>query len=97
MGAFNSGDELEVYNGDIPEASSWNTSSIENSLSNLDIKMDSNFAWLLCSLLSGIIWVTYITYYHSRVLGYILTRILNRNFFVKNGYMKVGKYNVSYY
>lgn len=81
---------IEIYNGDFPEASSWNTSSIENSLSNLDIKMDSNFAWLLCSLLSGIIWVTYITYYHSRVLGYILTRILNRHMFAKNGYMKVG-------
>ncbi|KAK6639579.1 hypothetical protein RUM43_007852 [Polyplax serrata] len=86
---------IEIYNGDFPEASSWNTSSIENSLSNLDIKMDSNFAWLLCSLLSGIIWVTYITYYHSRVLGYILTRILNRHMFAKNGYMKVGSFTWS--
>ena len=90
MNVFNGQNEIEVYDGDFPEASSWNTSAIENSLSNLDIKMDSNFAWLLCSLLSGIIWVTYISYYHSRVLGYILTKILNRHFIDKNGYTKVG-------
>lgn len=56
-----------------------------------DITMDSNFAWLLCSLLTAMIWIIYITYYHSRVLGFVLTRILNRNLFLKQGYMHVGE------
>lgn len=56
-----------------------------------DFTMDSNFARLLCSLVLVIVWVTYITYYHSRVLGYILTRIINRNMFLKQGYFHVGK------
>lgn len=66
----------------------WNYSDHVN-LEN--IKMDSNFMWLLCSLVSAISWLTYITYYNSRVLGYILTKLLNR-FVGKYQYIKVGEY-----
>ena len=64
----------------------WNYSRHVN-LENL--KMDSNFIWLLCSLVSAISWVIYITYYNSRVIGYILTKLLNR-FINKDTYIKVG-------
>jgi hypothetical protein len=57
-----------------------------------DFKMDSNFAWLLCSLVSTMAWVIYITYYNSRVIGYFITRLLNR-LFVREGYMHVGKFD----
>jgi len=57
-----------------------------------DFKMDSNFAWLLCSLVSTMAWVIYITYYNSRVFGYFMTRLLNR-LFIHEGYMHVGKLN----
>lgn len=57
-----------------------------------DFKMDSNFAWLLCSLVSTMAWVIYITYYNSRVIGYFMTRLLNRLFF-REGYMHVGKFH----
>lgn len=55
-----------------------------------DLKMDSNFLWLLCSLMFAIFWVIYVVYYNSRVIGYILTKLLNR-FVIKHGYVKVGK------
>lgn len=55
-----------------------------------DLKMDSNFMWLLCSLVSAIFWIVYIAYYNSRVAGYILTKLLNR-FVIRDGYIKVGK------
>ncbi|PSN42917.1 hypothetical protein C0J52_12026 [Blattella germanica] len=54
-----------------------------------DLKMDSNFAWLLCSLVSTMAWVIYITYYNSRVIGYFITRLINR-LFIREGYMHVG-------
>lgn len=58
-----------------------------------DIKVDSNFIWLLISLVLAIIWVSYITFYNSRVIGYIITRLLNR-FVIRDGYVKVGKNQV---
>lgn len=64
----------------------WNYSNHVN-LDN--IKMDSNFIWLLCSLVSTISWVIYIVYYNSRVIGYILTKLLNR-FIGRDSYIKVG-------
>lgn len=56
-----------------------------------DFKMDSNFAWLLCSLVSTMAWVIYISYYNSRVIGYFITRLLN-HLFIREGYMHVGKF-----
>lgn len=70
----------------LSEASSWNYTNI-----NLDdLKMDSNFAWLLCSLVTAIAWLIYISYYNSRVLGYIITRLLN-SLYVTDGHLSVGK------
>lgn len=64
---------------------------LNNSIGYLeDIKMDSNFALLLCSLVSTMAWVIYITYYNSRVAGYFITKLLNR-LFVSEGYLRVGK------
>lgn len=54
-----------------------------------DIKVDSNFAWLLFSLISGMVWVIYITYYNSRVTAYIVTRLLTR-FYSTKGYLSIG-------
>lgn len=80
----------EMYN-------TTNSSSFESALWNYsidhvldDLKMDSNFIWLLCSLVSAISWIVYIAYYNSRVAGYIMTKLLNR-FVIRNGYVKVGK------
>lgn len=56
-----------------------------------DIEMDSNFAMLLCSLIFAISWVIYIMYYNSRLVGFMITKIVNR-LFIKDGYFKIGKF-----
>lgn len=63
----------------------------KTSLNLEDIKMDSNFALLLCSLVFAVSWVIYITYYNSRVIGYIITKIVNK-LFIGEGYFKIGKF-----
>ncbi|GBL75453.1 Uncharacterized protein KIAA1109 [Araneus ventricosus] len=69
-------------------APTWNaTATLKN------IPIDSNLAWLLCALCMAMSWVIYITYYNSRVIGYILTRVLNH--FIKQGYVKVGSLSIS--
>lgn len=85
-------EENEVYNGTVSsvlgfESAFWNYS---DHVILDDLKMDSNFIWLLCSLVSAIFWIIYIAYYNSRVTGYILTKLLNR-FIIRDGYVKVGK------
>lgn len=69
-------------------ASQWNFTNIQTKLE--DIKIDRNFAWLIFSLLIALLWFTYITHYSARVVGQILTRLLNR-FVIKDGYVRIGK------
>ncbi|KPJ04765.1 Uncharacterized protein KIAA1109 [Papilio xuthus] len=56
--------------------------------------MDRNFALLLVSLISAILWVVYITYYNSRVLGYILTRLINKFYFQDENF-KIGSFTLN--
>ncbi|KAK5638052.1 hypothetical protein RI129_012347 [Pyrocoelia pectoralis] len=70
----------------LPEASHLNTT-----LGFPNIEVNSNFLWLLFSLVSAISWVVYITYYNSRVAGYVITRITNR-IFISDGYFKIGSF-----
>lgn len=49
----------------------------------------TNFAVFMCSLIFGMFWITYITFFNSRVVGSICTKIINS--FVKVGYVKVSK------
>ena len=48
----------------------------------------TNFAVFMFSLIFGMFWITYITFFNSRVVGAIVTKIANR--FVNDGYLKVG-------
>ncbi|XP_049522689.1 transmembrane protein KIAA1109 homolog isoform X1 [Dermacentor silvarum] len=66
----------------------WNTTAPLEKL-----PLDSNFAWLLCALLAATAWVIYITFYNARVLGFLLTKILNR--FVGKAYLKIGSVSLS--
>lgn len=56
-----------------------------------DLKMDSNFAMLLCSLVFAVAWVIYVTYYNSRLVGYIITKIVNKLFMRNKKFFKIGK------
>lgn len=56
-----------------------------------DLKMDSNFAMLLCSLVFAVAWVIYVSYYNSRLVGYIITKIINK-LFMRNKFFQIGKF-----
>ncbi|XP_019647160.1 PREDICTED: uncharacterized protein KIAA1109-like [Branchiostoma belcheri] len=79
--------------------SQYSHSNLNGSLLNPDNinddlrKVNSNIIWLLAAAVLACGWVLYLTYYNSRVLGFILTRILNR--FVKNCHVNVGSFSVS--
>lgn len=62
----------------------------QNMTASLEEIFNGNFAILLVSLITAMVWVLYITYYNSRVIGYIITRLLTK-FYVRQGYVKVGK------
>lgn len=55
-----------------------------------DLKMDSNFAMLLCSLVFAVAWVIYVTYYNSRLVGYIITKVVNKLFMRNKKFFKIG-------
>ncbi|XP_060534290.1 bridge-like lipid transfer protein family member 1 [Cylas formicarius] len=79
------------YNFEKTEASRWNSTIHQVSLE--DLKMDSNFLMLLFSLIFAVLWVIYITFYNSRLTGYILTKVVNK--FVADGYFKIGSLSVN--
>lgn len=56
-------------------------------LDNNEEATGANFLLFMCSLVFGVIWITYITFFNSRVVGKIVTRVVNR--FVADGYVKV--------
>ncbi len=47
----------------------------------------TNFLFFMFSLIFGMVWITYITFFNSRIVGKILTRICSR--FVTDGYVRV--------
>ncbi|CAH0602822.1 unnamed protein product [Chrysodeixis includens] len=75
---------------DDPVAQGWNSSSIDFA----EITMDRTFALLLVSLISAILWIVYINYYNSRVLGYILTRLINKFYFQDDNF-KIGSFTLN--
>lgn len=54
-----------------------------------DMKMDIHMFWLMFSLASSILWLIYITYYNSRLVGLILTKLINRMYF-KGDFFRIG-------
>ncbi|KAK7097228.1 hypothetical protein V1264_004238 [Littorina saxatilis] len=54
---------------------------------------ESTIYWMLIAILCAQAWTIYLTYYNSRVVGLILTAILNK--FVKYGHIKLGSFSFS--
>jgi len=54
-----------------------------------ELPKQSSLYWLLISIVAAIVWVVYITYYNSRVVGVILTLIVNK--LVKFGHVHIGE------
>lgn len=53
------------------------------------MKMDIHMFWLIFSLASSILWIIYITFYNSRLIGLILTKLINRMYF-KGDFFRIG-------
>lgn len=49
----------------------------------------SKVYWMLIAIVAAQAWTLYLTYYNSRILGLILTAILNK--FIKYGDIRLGK------
>lgn len=54
-----------------------------------EMKMDIHMFWLMFSLASSILWLIYITFYNSRLIGLILTKLVTRMYF-KGDHFRVG-------
>lgn len=74
-------------------ATKWNTGNNSNIIQDLENELgpQSTLYWLLISICGAIAWAVYLTYYNSRVLGLILTAVINR--FVPRGHVKFGMYS----
>lgn len=48
----------------------------------------SSVYWMLIAIVAAQAWTIYLTFYNSRVLGLIITALINR--FVKYGHIKLG-------
>lgn len=48
--------------------------------------------FVVLSCLCASLWVSYITFYHTRLLGYILTRLINFKYIENGQYFKIGKF-----
>ncbi|KAI5636032.1 hypothetical protein NE865_11233 [Phthorimaea operculella] len=80
-----SGEEMAGRDGDGPVAAAWNATSLDLA----DITMDRNFFLLVAALCSAVAWVVYMTYYNSRLLGFLLTRLINKFYFQDDNF-KIG-------
>lgn len=56
---------------------------------------NGGLALVLVALLVAVLWVIYITYYNSRLLGYLLTRVVNKFYFQDENF-KIGESYVDY-
>ena len=100
----------KFFNVSIPIEKKFNLEGIQeynNKTINEFNKMDlfppidpsTNFLLFLCSLMFAMFWVTYITFYNSRLVGSIMTKIANSvlqsSQFYPGAYFKVGSLSFS--
>ncbi|RUS76481.1 hypothetical protein EGW08_015765, partial [Elysia chlorotica] len=55
---------------------------------------ESTVYWMLIAIGLAQAWTVYVTFYHSRVLGIIITAIINK--FVKYGHIQMGSFSISF-
>ena len=98
----------KFFNVSIPIKEKINIDILENNnltnkVNELDIippiHPSTNFLLFLCSLMFAMFWVTYITFYNSRLVGSIMTKIANSvlqsSQFYPGAYFKVGSLSFS--
>ena len=55
---------------------------------------EGGLAFVVLSCLCTCVWVIHITFYHSRLMGYILTRLINLKYVKSDQYFKIGKFMI---
>jgi len=55
-------------------------------------KDQGGLVFVVLSCLCASLWVIYVSFYHSRVLGFILTRLINFKYIEDGQYFKIGKF-----
>ena len=72
------------------DVSLQNETKGDNFISDIQSKLnDSKWYWFFLSIFLAQIWVIFLTFYNSRVIGLIMTAVINK--FVKLGHIKLGK------
>lgn len=71
----------------------WSLDNVTNHSTFKEIKMDSNFAMLLASLVFAVSWVVYIAFYNSRLTGYVITKLVNRLYISKGCFFNIGSFS----
>ena len=68
----------------------WGGNSSVDLIDQLEAELpESSVYWMLISIVAAIIWVLYICYYNSHVIGFFLTLFVNK--FVKNAHVRFGE------
>ncbi|KAJ2953969.1 hypothetical protein O0L34_g1610 [Tuta absoluta] len=81
-----SGEEMAGMGAELgPVAAAWNATTLDLA----DITMDRNFFLLVAALCTSVAWVVYMSYYNSRLLGFLLTRLVNKFYFQDDNF-KIG-------
>ena len=72
------------------DVSLQNETKGDNFISDIQSKLnDSKWYWFFLSIFLAQIWVIFLTFYNSRVIGLIMTAVINK--FAKLGHIKLGK------
>lgn len=59
-----------------------------------DLAWNQSMAWLLTSLMTTVLWVVYTSFYNSRIVGYFVTKLVNR-FAMRGIYFKIGSLTIN--
>lgn len=54
--------------------------------------VESGLVFVVLSCLCASLWSIYITFYHSRVMGFILTKLINFKYIKDGQYFKIGEF-----
>lgn len=57
--------------------------------------VESGLVFVVLSCLCASLWSIYITFYHSRVMGFILTKLINFKYIKDGQYFKIGSFSFS--
>ena len=86
------GQDAENATTEAPFSKLKNGTKDELSDNVLDLKKNPRLVIVLFATMCGSIWLLYITFFNSRLIGFILTKVINRFFIKDDSYFKIGMF-----